>query len=613
VRVAIDVIRKYRDAGGIATADQYPYVASSTSLSATFLPTWARAGGRETTLERLQDDDDAKRIHEAIRRKLELTGQGQRIQIASCESEPTWTGRRLKEIADEQGLSPLDLILHIERNGGAKIVNFGINEEDVRYVMQQPWVATASDGSSLIPSEDMPHPRNYGTFPRKIGYYSVREGVVPLEHAIRSASGLPADILGLKDRGYLRVGYLADVAVWSEQELIDRATFEAPHGYSEGIKYLFVNGTPAIWQGHVTGALAGRSLRHEPKATGEAEIAAVSQILRRYMPEERDGGVAVLVTKSGTVVHCRGYGTVRGTEDVTSRTKLSLASVAKQFAAMCAVMLIEEGKLDLQAKVSQYLPELHLPTTGREVLLQDLIWHTSGLPNFINKKEKNAIEVFKKQHGLEFLNNETHAQWLATMESRRPPGQEYEYTNSGYVLLARIIEVVSGKPFHVFQQERIFDVLGMEDTTDSQRFNGSGNMRTTLEDYAKWDRALWQQDERLLCRRGFQMIFRRGTLDSGTPVDYGFGWKLKYGEGGLEVAEHGGWGSGTTAARNMVKRYFDDEITVAVFGQEYPDLGRRTEDGRSVREVVCDEIHQSVRKSDSSTALQVKGADKRRY
>ena len=261
VRVAVKMIQDSRDQGVEVTADQYPYIASSTSLSATFFPTWARAGGRSKLMERLNDAADSKRIHEAIRRKLKLTDQGQRIQIAGYQPEPSWSGRRLKEIADDLNITPMELVLQIEKNGGAGIVNYGIDESDVRFVMQQPWVATASDGSSRLPSGETPHPRSYGTFPRKIGYYCVREKIIPIEQAIRSSTGLPADILGLKDRGYLRTGYIADIAVWSEKELIDKATFEKPHQYSEGIRYLFVNGTPAIWSGDVTGALAGKTVR----------------------------------------------------------------------------------------------------------------------------------------------------------------------------------------------------------------------------------------------------------------------------------------------------------------------------------------------------------------
>ncbi len=263
VRTAIDVIERERQAGQIITADQYPYTASSTSLSATFIPAWARAGGSKKMLERLEGGEDSERIHEAIRKKLELTDDGQRIQIARYEPEPNWAGRRLKEIADEIEMSSFELILKIERNGGASVVNHSINGADVRYVMQQSWVATASDGSARIPSAEMPHPRSYGTFSRKIGHYSIREQVIPIADAIRSSSGLPADILGLTDRGYLRPGYYADIAVWNLDDFIDTATFDAPHQYSEGIHYVFVNGAPVIAKGRSTGAMPGRALRRE--------------------------------------------------------------------------------------------------------------------------------------------------------------------------------------------------------------------------------------------------------------------------------------------------------------------------------------------------------------
>jgi N-acyl-D-aspartate/D-glutamate deacylase len=154
-------------------------------------------------------------------------------------------------------------VLQIEERGGARIVNFGMNEEEVRFGMTLPWVATASDGGARIPGSEQPHPRNFGTFSRKIGLYAIREKVVPLAQAIRSASGLPADILGLTDRGYLRAGLAADIVVFDPEKLIDRATYDQPQQYSAGVVHLFVNGTPAIDSGTPTGALAGRALRRQ--------------------------------------------------------------------------------------------------------------------------------------------------------------------------------------------------------------------------------------------------------------------------------------------------------------------------------------------------------------
>ena len=155
----------------------------------------------------------------------------------------------------------------MEQNGGARVVNFGMNEDDVRIAMRLPWVATASDGSAKIPDGDQPHPRSFGTFTRKLGLYAVKEGVVSLEQAVRSASGLPADILGLKDRGYLRPELAADIVVFDPKTIMDRATYDKPYEYSQGVRYVFVNGVPSVFEGTPTGALAGKALRHLSTAT----------------------------------------------------------------------------------------------------------------------------------------------------------------------------------------------------------------------------------------------------------------------------------------------------------------------------------------------------------
>jgi len=139
-----------------------------------------------------------------------------------------------------------------------------MSEEDVRFVMQLPWVATASDGSLKVKDSSKPHPRSYGTFPRKLGRYVIREKVMPLEQAIRSCSGLPADILGMKDRGYIKEGLVADIAVINPDKLIDLATYQEPFLHSEGVDYVLVNGQVAIDAGKPTDVLAGKALR-KPK------------------------------------------------------------------------------------------------------------------------------------------------------------------------------------------------------------------------------------------------------------------------------------------------------------------------------------------------------------
>ena len=274
VRVAIETINQRRAEGQTITADQYPYTASNTSLRAILVPSWARAGDRKAMLERMKPGHpDSTRVLDAIRKKLELTDNGHRIQIATFSKRPEWAGRRLDELASQLGISTLDVAERIMSEGGASVVNHSINEQDVQYVMHQPWVAAASDGSARIPGPTVPHPRSYGTFSRKIGHYAIRENVVPLAHAIRSSTGLPAEILGLKDRGLLKAGNYADIVVMNKGEFIDRATFEKPHQYGAGIVHLFVNGQPVVHDSQATGILAGRPLR-KPSSVDEREQTA---------------------------------------------------------------------------------------------------------------------------------------------------------------------------------------------------------------------------------------------------------------------------------------------------------------------------------------------------
>jgi N-acyl-D-aspartate/D-glutamate deacylase len=187
---------------------------------------------------------------------------GKAIRIANFSPNPKWNGKDLAAIAEIEKKKVLDIALEITRKGGAQIVNFGMNEEEVRLFMKEDYVATASDGSSQIPSGTVPHPRSYGCFARKIGKYAIADGIITLEHAIRSSSGVPADILQLPSRGYLKEGFLADLVVLDPKTYRDTATFDQPHQYATGVQYLFINGQLVIENGRFNGKLAGKVLRH---------------------------------------------------------------------------------------------------------------------------------------------------------------------------------------------------------------------------------------------------------------------------------------------------------------------------------------------------------------
>jgi N-acyl-D-aspartate/D-glutamate deacylase len=260
---AIALIRQARARGQQVTADQYPYTASSTSLAAMVVPPVFREGSSKDFLARLDDAEQGPRIRQAVEKELADRQNGKTLQVARYAKDRSWQGKDLLTLATQQKRTPLELVLEIERNGGAQMVSFGMNEEDVRMFMKEPFVATASDGSSQTPGDTVPHPRSYGCFARKIGYHALTEKAITLEHAVRSCSGLPADILKLPARGHLKPDYVADVVVFDPKTYRDTATYARPHQYSTGVRWLFVNGQLVIEDGKYNGKLAGRVLRHE--------------------------------------------------------------------------------------------------------------------------------------------------------------------------------------------------------------------------------------------------------------------------------------------------------------------------------------------------------------
>ncbi|TVP96163.1 MAG: D-aminoacylase [Planctomycetaceae bacterium] len=263
LRLAIQRIEEARQSGTVVTADQYPYAASSTSMEATLFPAWSRDGGDAGLRKRLEDPETSARIREEVAKKL---GDSSRIQLVSCGYDRAWIGKSIAEIAVLTEMEPADVAMKIQRNGGAAVINFGMSEDDMRSAMPVPWVATASDGGAKVPSASRPHPRSFGTFPRKIGYYALEEGLLPLAAAIRSCSSLPAEILGLADRGLVEVDLAADLVVFDPNDFRDRATFDEPYLPPSGMRHVLVAGQPAVFDGQVTGILAGQALR-KPSVT----------------------------------------------------------------------------------------------------------------------------------------------------------------------------------------------------------------------------------------------------------------------------------------------------------------------------------------------------------
>jgi predicted amidohydrolase YtcJ len=277
---ALARIAAARSAGQTVTADQYPYVASSTKLGAMVVPPWGIVGDAE--FSRLAESPDRGPVLRAeIQRQLDRREGGASLRIAKYAPQPRRVGRDLASIAREERTTPLEVVLDIQRHGGAQAISFGMNEADVRAIMQQDFVATASDGASHVPGKgDQPHPRSYGTFPRKIRY-ALDEHVLSLEQAIRSCTDLPARILGLPERGILRPGTFADLVVFNPATFRDAATFDKPTLHAPGVQHLFVNGVALIAEGKPAvsassrAKLPGRALRMQ--ADGPADLILLAE------------------------------------------------------------------------------------------------------------------------------------------------------------------------------------------------------------------------------------------------------------------------------------------------------------------------------------------------
>jgi N-acyl-D-aspartate/D-glutamate deacylase len=256
-------IERARAEGLEIYADQYPYPASATGLSAALLPRWAQAGGGDSLRVRFQDPETMSRIRQAMVENLARRGGADRIQFRRFAQDPSIEGRLLSDLAQERGMGPIDVSIDLLRQGGPSIVSFNMNEKDIATFMRQPWTMTSSDGDLVPWMEGVPHPRAYGAFPRKIRHYVLEEEVIGLAFAIRSMTSLPAQVYQLPDRGRLREGSAADVVVFDLESIRDNATFTEPHQLAQGMVHVFVNGQAAVKDRDFTDALAGRVLLKE--------------------------------------------------------------------------------------------------------------------------------------------------------------------------------------------------------------------------------------------------------------------------------------------------------------------------------------------------------------
>lgn len=265
VRDALATIEAARVAGLDVGTDQYPYTASSTALTA-FIPGWAMDGGLPALRDRLADEETSARLVAELTERLGTRLWPERIVVADTGEGPyrDQIGRSVTDFGADRGLGPAEAMVELLRGQGGRvsIVNHTMDEADVRHVMSHPLVGVASDGSILrCPGPGRAHPRSLGTFVRVLGHYTRDERLLELPEAVRRMTVLPATRLGWTDRGVVRPGAVADLAVFDPDTIADRATFDDPWQLATGMHHTLLAGTPVLFEGEPTEEPAGRVLR----------------------------------------------------------------------------------------------------------------------------------------------------------------------------------------------------------------------------------------------------------------------------------------------------------------------------------------------------------------
>jgi len=265
-------LEKARQSGVDITADQYPYEATSTSLTA-LVPSWAHAGGVSELLKKLDSPEATERLKAEILLEMNKRGGPSRIVIAEIGSvkNAALSGKNLSQIGELRNCAPETAVMRLllEEKAAVGAVYFSLSDEDVAAILSSDQVSIGSDGTGMKAEEDSgisTHPRSYGTFARILGVYARDKGTLSIAKAIHKMTGLVASRLGLKNRGFIKPGFTADLVLFDPLTIQDRSTFDHPHRYAAGIVYSWVNGCPIVEEGIITGNTSGRVLRKRGSA-----------------------------------------------------------------------------------------------------------------------------------------------------------------------------------------------------------------------------------------------------------------------------------------------------------------------------------------------------------
>ncbi len=257
----LGLIEQARERGLDVQFDQYPYLASGTAITGAIIPRWAQEGGVDALKARLENPETRAAVRPEMLANIERRGGPDTLVVSRHKPDPSVEGKSLLQIGTERGMEPVDAAIELQIAGGAGLVSFNMQDQDLETIMRHPLGMIVSDGSLVAFGRGVPHPRWYGTFPRTLARYVREKKVITLEEAIRRMTSAPARRVGLWDRGIIALGMVADLVLFDPDTISDGSTFEQPHCYNEGIDLVVVAGQIALQDRQLSEARVGKVLR----------------------------------------------------------------------------------------------------------------------------------------------------------------------------------------------------------------------------------------------------------------------------------------------------------------------------------------------------------------
>lgn len=588
--LAIARIKAARASGQQVTADIYPYINNGLGIAALIHPRHF-ASGHARLMERL----DHAELRAEIRREMETTdgwenwfrhvghdwnrvivGQTSSSRYRDCQ------GESIAAIAKAKEEDPWETFFGLVKSG-AFVLPESMTEANKILAIQQEFISFCTDVGPAGKDSSASHPRAYGAFPRLLSHYVRDLGAISLERAVAQASAVAANDVLAFDRGRIAVGLAADVIAFDYQQLRDNATFADPTAVSTGMRHVLVNGVPVLEDGQLTKALPGKVLRgpgyREERApwsvSAGAKVAGMEsfdRMMSEFLREHCVPGAAVAVTDRGRIALARGYGyaDLASGEPATPQSLFRIASISKPITAVAILQLVERGKLSLDDRIVEVLDmDADIQQAGqefdprwREITIRYLLQHRGGWDR--DQSFDAMFQSVKFAQAQQIDAPAGPAAIIKSMLSQKldfPPGERYAYSNFGYCLLGRAIEVCSGQPYEEFVQTSVLEPLGIT----AMRLG-----KTRLEDRAQ----------------GEVRYYQPGTGRSVFQEDLRQSIALPYGAWYLEAMDsHGGW---LASAEDLAKfaAAFDDPDycpilsadSIALMGQRPEGLAGTNED-----------------------------------